>query len=263
MRLEKHTPEEIDQAREESGFSNPSKEDMEEWTKLHEQLHTDVAGRAAKLGGVISLQGVILPLLSRQGLVVARGAGTSTVLELLKNKENGMCFPWYRSGLLGYEYITQEALKGMECEITTVLCRFAGKVIEIEKGDDAKLEYWVKRFAALFNHLADNDKIKYGILAPFMALPLANLSAESAGEKALRIAQETGAQLTRDKLDEIKEVKIRVEAESPTRRIALMVYPYTHLENEELNEWLGNPVFVEEGELGTQEWDGLPDVETD
>jgi hypothetical protein len=238
---------------------------MTEWRKVHRALGENMAQQATEtlVNQTISLQRVILPLLSAQGLRISRGMGTSTVLELLKNK-NGVCFPWYKSGLIGYEYITEKALEGMECTIDTVLAQFLCKVIEIEKGDTEKLQYWIRRFAALFNHLADSGKISYGILGPFIALPLASSQREGwdklAGMHALRTAKEVGARLSEEALDKIEAEETKVQEEVTTRRIALIVYPYTHLEREELNEFLGNPAFVEEGESGTDDWSGLPEV---
>lgn len=263
MRLEKHTDEEIELAKEESGDATPSKEELEEWKIVHNKMNADLVRKANEQLGcqIISLQGVILPYLEGRARRIAQTGGTSTVLELLRNEKTGVCFPWYQSGLLGSEYVTREALDGAGTfAVTTVLCQFLTKQIEIDKGDNDKLEYWVKRLAATFTKLADAEKIKYGILAPFMILPLANLDAEGAGESVLRLAMESGARLSPEKIAEVQAIKDKITDECPTRRLLLMVYPYTHFEREELNEWLGNEAFVEEGALGTTDWDGLPDV---
>jgi hypothetical protein len=261
MRLEKHTEEEIEAARSESGWALPNEEQIKEWTKVHDKLSQDLAERDLQRQlQVINLDHVIWPYLSRMGQMVARGKGTSTVLELLHNEKSGAYFPWAKSGILGYDYIDEAVFEGSGIELTRhcVFCRYMCKVIEIDKGDTEKLEYYVRRFAAVFNKLADSCKIQYGILAPFMALPLADIAAENAGMQALRAAQEAGVQLSSEKLQEIEDIKVKVREESKTRRILLMVYPYSHLETEELNEWMGNPVFVEEGGLGTDDWENLP-----
>jgi hypothetical protein len=264
MRLEKHTDEEIKVAQEESGFSVPTEQDMKEWEQIHKMINMKHAELHEALGGatIINLDLVVRPLLTgKKAQCVARGRGFSTILELLYNPVSDTHFPWAGSGMAGYEYLTDEVFKGTDLEFIrrTVLCQFMCKLIEIDRGDTKKLEYWVKRFAATFEKLAESEKIKYGILAPFMALPLADLAAESAGDQALRVAQKAGAQLSSEKLDEITAMKNKMYDEAPTRRILLMVYPYSHLEREELNEWLGNEAFTEEGALGSDDWTNLPE----
>ena len=39
MRLEKHTPEEIEAAKKESGDATPTDEQLEEWIKVHDSLN--------------------------------------------------------------------------------------------------------------------------------------------------------------------------------------------------------------------------------
>jgi len=268
MRLEKHTEDEIDRAREESGFARPNEDQIKEWRKVHEKMNADLAQAANNRIScyAIGLDQVIWPHLSRMGQMVARGKGTSTVLELIHNNKSDVDFPWYKSGLIGYDYINEAVLEGMDTTFSrrSVFCRSLTKLIEIDKGDTEKLEYWVKRFAVLFNKLANACKIQYGILAPFMALQLADKTAESAGEQALEqarlVAQAAGARIPPEKLAKIEATKAKIRVESKTRRILLMVYPYSHLEREELNEWLGNEAFVEEGGIGSDDWAGLPDI---
>ncbi len=263
MRLEKHTDDEIRMAKEQSAPSiPPSKDELEEWNIVHKKMNADLARKAdEQLGSqIISLQGVILPKLKGHALALAQSNGCSTVMELMYNPASGHHFPWKGSGLTGYEYIDEKALKGLELQRRTVLCQFMAKLITIDKGDNDKLEYWVTRMAAAFTKLADADKIEYGILAPFMALPLADLDAESAGNAALRIAMESGARLEPGTLAKIQAIKDAKSKENSTRRLLLLVYPYTHLEREELNTWLGNEAFVEEGDIGSDDWTGLPDV---
>lgn len=261
MRLDKHTNEEIEIAREESGFALPNSEQIEEWKKVHERINQDMArDDLNRRLQIINLDEVIWPYLGQMGKTVARIKGGSTVMELLRNEKSGVYFPWCKSHILGYEYITEAAIEGIECTRHHVLCRYMCKVVEIDKGDTEKLEYWVKRFGAAFSKLAEAGKIKYGILSNFIALPLADLEAETAGQKAMRLAQEAGARIREAEKARIKATK-EAAAESKTRRIALLVYPYSHLEIEELNDWVGNPLFVEEGDLGTTDWENLPEAD--
>lgn len=262
MRLEKHTEEEIELAKKESGIvTQPNEEQMQEWIKIHEDLNLKLAKNEANYlnGRIVDMQKVVLPHLDGRALHIARTKGYSTVLEILKNNKSGFCFPWHKSDIEGYEYITDEALAGGDFSVCTVLCRYMTKLIEINVGDTLTLSHYVKRFALTFAKLAYHNKISYGIFGPFMALPLADVKAESDYNKALRVAQEAGARLTSEKLKELDEAKKRTHKEAKTRRILLMVYPYSHFETEELNEWLGNDAFVEEGALGSDDWSGLPE----
>jgi len=262
------SPEEIKEAQEQSGDATPTPEELEEWKKIHQQLNQDLAEREENRSGIINLNKVIIPMfdpyVDKKTLTVIHGRGTSTVLELLRNKKSGACFPWCKSEILGYESITEAALEGAgEFELVTVLCQYLCKLVEIKKGDTEKLEYWIKRFAGTFRKLAENDKIKYGMLSTFMALPLADFETESRIQKEyVRILKEIS---TDDSWKDgsgfskkIEEMRAEGYAKATTRRILLMVYPYSHYEREELNEWLGNPAFVEEGEIGSDDWDGLP-----
>lgn len=257
MRLSKHTPEEIEIAKKESGDATPTEEQLEEWKLIHNKLNKDHALSVESQIGcrIVNLDNVVWPMLGSYGKSVAHGKGSSTVMEILKNKKTGHHFPWCKSGLLGYEHITEEALEGIDCERVVVLCQFLNKVIEVEKGNIEQIEYWIKRFAALFNQLAYYGKIKYGILSTFMAMPLADIEAErQVMEYAKSFPTTDGLS---EKLDQIRQ---EVMNKSKTMRVMLAVYPYTHFELEELNEWLGNPAFVPEGDLGTTDWSGLPDV---
>lgn len=217
----------------ESGLTAIKRNDME-LEDVHRLISLEPAQLREQLGGAntINLDGVIQPhLTSKKAQQVYRCKGSSTVIELLKNMETGACFPWYRSELSGYEYITKEAIEGMTLELVIVFCRCLCKLVKIDSGDTDMFDYWIKRFAATFVKLADAEMIKYGVLMPFSALLIADLA-------------DGGT----------------VKHETSTKRIMLMVYPYSHLEVGELNEWLGNEAFVKEGAIGSYDWSGLPEV---
>ena len=261
MRLEKHTPEEIEEAKKESGHSIPTEEQLEEWKKVHTQINRRMASVGSGSGlGIANLNTVIFPLLGESALKVARICGTTTVLELYRNDKTGKHFPWSDSGLLGYDYITKEALEGLDLNRTFVLCQFISKVIEVTKGNKEELEYWIKRFAAVFNRLAYYNKIDYGILSSFMALPLADLETEWRVQEYRKTLLKDGDLCSVEAEMAVSKIREESAAEAKTMRIALMVYPYTHFSPEELNDWLHNPAFVREGEIGTLDWSGLPDV---
>jgi hypothetical protein len=263
MRLSKHTLEEIEEARSASRIEITTDEQWEEWKKIHQSLNRRIISDAGEEGWgarITNLDGVIFPMLGDDGIKIARAKGTSTILEILRNNKTGKCFPWYKSGLLGYDHITEEAIEGADCDKVFVFSRFLVKVIEVDKGDDEAIEYWIKRFAALFNRLAYYKKIEYGILSNFSALPLADLEAERKVQEAALGGLKSGK--SSDELaDELTKIRKDAMEEAKTMRVALMVYPYSHFETEELNNWLGNHAFAEEGELGSGDWDNLPDVE--
>jgi hypothetical protein len=83
---------------------------------------------------------------------------------------------------------------------------------------------WVRRFALLINKLVDAGKIDYGVVATPIVLPLAKI---------------VGA----------------------PHRWLICLYVFSDYSRTDLNEWLGNEAFVEEGEIGTDDWEGLPDEE--
>jgi hypothetical protein len=91
----------------------------------------------------------------------------------------------------------------------------------VEKVEEVPDE-WIRRFALLVNKLTEEDKISYGILGPPVSLPLATI-------------------------------------EHGRIRFMLLLYCFSDFEKDELNEWLGNPAFIDEGGLGTEDWTNLPE----
>ena len=93
------------------------------------------------------------------------------------------------------------------------------KVVRL--GEDGTFGDWPRRFALLINKLVDAGKIGQGVLAPPAAICLAP-----------------------------------VDAGQP--RYLFVAYPHSDVSKEELNTWLGNEAFTDEGDLGSEDWDGLP-----
>jgi hypothetical protein len=253
MRLAKHTQEEIDEAKKQSGDATPTPEQLAEWERVHQSLNRELSFSMQDNGvstAITNIDNVVIPHLGDAGQRIARCRGRSTVMEVLKNNKTDKVFPWHKSELTGYEHITEEAIDGLDCNREFVLTVFLTKMITVDKGSN--IEYWIKRFAAMFNRLAYYDKINYGILSSFIALPLGDLDAEREVNQAVK----NGV------LDakELSKIRKKWTDKAKTMRILLMVYPYSHYEKEELNEWLGNEAFVEEGGLGNDDWSGLPDV---
>lgn len=95
------------------------------------------------------------------------------------------------------------------------------KVVEFDKPIEELPEEWVRRFGLLVDKLAEADKIAYGVLGPPSTLRLKTIE---------------------DKY-----------------RLMIMLYVFSDLSLEDLNEWLDNEALVEEGGLGTTDWTNLPE----
>jgi hypothetical protein len=89
------------------------------------------------------------------------------------------------------------------------------------KLDEPMPEEWIKRFALLIDKLAEAEKIKYGVLGPPVMLHLAIVE--------------------------------------PKRRVMLIQYCFSDESLDQLNEWLQNEAFIEEGGLANDDWTNLPE----
>lgn len=204
---------------------------------------------------VTDINRLVLPELSEAGKIVAIYPGSEPIAELLRNKKTAKVFPWHRSGIMGYEHITDEALEGGQFDAVHVHARHICKLTEVKKGESPG--YWIKRFAALFSHLADHGRIKFGMLGPFTAAPLADIETEKKISELIKSCEGTDPEALKNSIDEIRQKGM---ADAATMRVALLACPYTLYEVDELNEWLGGQAFVEEGAIGTDDWSGLPEV---
>ena len=95
------------------------------------------------------------------------------------------------------------------------------KVVSFDDLPEDLPEEWVRRFALLVDKLAEADKIDYGVLGAPIFMDLAMIG--------------------------------------PKHRVLITLYVFSDFEKDELNEWLGNPAFVDEGGLGTDDWTNLPE----
>ena len=97
------------------------------------------------------------------------------------------------------------------------------KVVSFETMPSDMPEEWIRRYAMLINKLANADKLSYGVLGPPVFLSLAKL-----------------------------------EGQERPYRLMFCLYVFSDFKPEELNEWLGNTAFIEEGGCGHDDWSNLP-----
>lgn len=115
---------------------------------------------------------------------------------------------------------TQSRPKQKYTRVTRIMLTLA-KMIRVGHEVEEAPDEWVRRFALLVDKLAEDEKIKYGTLGPPISMVLAKIDGD--------------------------------------QRMLLLLYCFSDLDREELNEWLGNEAFIEEGGMGTDDWSGLPE----
>ncbi len=128
-----------------------------------------------------------------------------------------------------------------DCEYTKTLrfCAYFCKRVRLKMVDDVGHipEWALQKTAATMNQLVKDGMIDYGILAPPFGLPLAHGKVQVGTNK-------------------VKDMG------SPSVLICLYVYPTSDLHHgkvvKELNAHLKNDAFVQEGAMGSEDWDGLP-----
>lgn len=111
--------------------------------------------------------------------------------------------------------------EGQEYNRETHIMMCLTKLVVFNEPVEDLPDEWVRRFALLVDKLAEAEKIDYGVLGGPIFMPL-----------------------------------VQIEGK---HRIMIALYVFSDYEKEELNEWLGNPAFVDEGGLGDEDWTNLPE----
>lgn len=125
--------------------------------------------------------------------------------------------------------------------------RYFCKIVDLSEG----IPDWLfPRLGTVFNALAEEGMVGYGSLAPVALLPLASGKQEVIDYEKM---QEQDIDEENSYAD-LKTLPKKIQDMGPPRA-AVLWYVGSDYSKEELNEFLGNAAFVDEGELGDSNWD--------